>query len=376
MTERLSALLHAEADDLAVPTPPSGTVLAAGRRLRRRRTTSALAGVAALALVAGGTAVVLGGSDRDRAVDPAGAPAPAAADLGAVFSIGATVYLDGGARTATIDDTSVKSFYYTSAGLVVRQGDNPGSDGGGPQRFSLVQNDGTITPISVETEETVHATDPTQPYLAYARTRGGTVEVVVHDVSTDEEVAAVPVPGASASFLPVALSGDLVYLGAEGQDFVIDWTTGEVTQPGIVRGYPVVAGGHAAVATEPGEALVLDAATGETLLSVETGDYGYLTLSPDGRFAKLDPQDQVSGFDVYDVATGKRVQLPGAPYDYGWTADGDLFRLQGGMLSTCEATTGSCTRSEPDLVEPPTSASGSSEDVGGELKLGGVTYES
>lgn len=380
MTERLTALMRAEAEGLAVPPPPAGPVLARGRRLRRRRrTTSALAGLAALALVAGGTSLALGGADRDRAVDPAGSPAPAADGLGAVFSVGATVYLDGGRRSVTIADTSVKSFYYTSAGLLVRQGDNPWSDGGGAQRFSLVRADGTTSPVGVETEETVHATDPAQPYLAYARTRGGTVEVVVHDVSTDEEVAVVPVPGASASFLPVALSGDLVYLGADGQDFVVDWTTGEITRPGIVRGYPEVAGGHAAVQGD-GQVGVIDAATGETLLTVETADYAYLSLSPDGRFAKLDADEQVSGFDVYDVAAGTHVQLPGATYDYGWTADGDLFRLQespqGVRLSTCEADTGSCATSEPDLATPPNDAAASSEDYSGELKLGGLTYES
>ncbi|WP_309650391.1 hypothetical protein [Nocardioides sp.] len=379
MTERLADLMRAEAEGLDVPRPASGPVLTRGRRLRRRRrTTSALAGLAVLAAI-GGTALALGGSDRDRAVDPAGSPAPASDDLGAVFSVGATVYLDGGRRSVTIADTSVKSFYYTSAGLLVRQGDNPWSDGGGAQRFSLVRADGTTSPVSVETEETVHATDPAQPYLAYARTRSGTVEVVVHDVSTDEEVAVVPVPGASASFLPVALSGDLVFLGADGQDFVVDWTTGEITRPGIVRGYPEVAGGHAAVQGD-GEVSVVDASTGETLLAVEAAGYAYLSLSPDGRFAKLDADEQVSGFDVYDVVAGTHVQLPGATYDYGWTADGDLFRLQesasGVRLSTCEADTGSCAATEPDLATPPNDAAASSEDYSGELKLGGLIYES
>ena len=71
-------------------------------------------------------------------------PGESSALHGATFTVGVTAYLDGGAVTATIDDKAVKSSYYTSVGLLVRHGNNNYSDGGGPQRFSLVTPNGTV----------------------------------------------------------------------------------------------------------------------------------------------------------------------------------------------------------------------------------------
>jgi hypothetical protein len=364
MTERLSALMQLEADRLDVPPPPAGPVLAKGRVLRRRRRLSVAGAAASVLIVVGGGAVILGGDDPSRPSPSTGVDA--AADPGVTFALGATVYFDDATQQAAIDDKAVKSLYYTSVGVLVRHGNNPYSDGGGPQRFSLVRPDGTVSPVSVETEETVHATDPGQPYVAYAQDTGGTVEVVVHDVDTDTEVARVPVPGAAASFLPVAISGDKVYLGADADDFVIDWRTGEVTQPGIVSGYPEVAGGRVSN-TEEGSATVVDAETGEELLSVSFEGYAYLSLSPDGRYATLE-KDSMSGgggVDVYDVDTGAHVQLPGSLFTYGWTVDGELFRLTQDGIDSCEAATGDCSMTELDLPGNPA-----------EAKLGGRTYES
>lgn len=364
MTERLSALMQLEADRLDVPPPPAGQVLAQGRALRRRRRLSVVGAAASALIVVGGGAVILGGDDPSRPTPSTGVDA--AADPGVTFALGSTVYFDDATQQAVIDDKAVKSLYYTSVGVLVRHGNNSFSDGGGPQRFSLIRPDGTVSPVSVETEETVHATDPEQPYVAYAQDTGGTVEVVVHDVDTDTEVARVPVPGASASFLPVAISGDKVYLGAEGDDFVIDWRTGEISQPGIVKGYPEVAGGRVSNSDE-GSATVVDAETGEELLSVSFEGYAYLSLSPDGRYATLE-KDSMSGgggVDVYDVDTGAHVQLPGSLFTYGWTVDGDLFRLTQDGINSCEAATGDCSATELDLPGDPA-----------EAKLGGRTYES
>ena len=188
MTERLSTLLREEASTLDVPPPPAASVVTRGRSLRRRRRVGAAAAALALVTVVGtGLAMGLDGSGDDGAtgVDPAGP----STGHGAVFSLGTTVFYDGGTQSATIDDQAIKSTYYTSAGLLVRHGDNNASDGGGPQRFSLVTEDGTVTPVSVVTEEVVPGIDPAQPYLAYAEVVDGEVQVVVHDVATDEEVA-------------------------------------------------------------------------------------------------------------------------------------------------------------------------------------------
>ncbi|WP_121252060.1 hypothetical protein [Nocardioides ferulae] len=395
MTERLSALLHDEADHLDVPPPAPGTVLGRGRALRRRRrvTTVAVA-VASLAVVGVGSTLALGGDrDDDRAVEPA---APAAG-FGEVFAIGTDIYLDGGRTHAVVDDVAVKSLYYTSAGVVVRHGNNSWSDGGGPQRFSLVAGDGTVTRLSVVTDGAVHATDPAQPYLAYAvRDGGGPAEVVVHDVTTDEVAARVRVPGLSGGWFPVAITGDTVFVGDGREDvFAVDWRTGEVTTSPVLRGYPEVAGASTS-AHRDDRPVVLDVATGEVVLSPETTGWADLRLSPDGRYALLDQERDGGGgssFQVYSVDTGESVEIEGETWQYGWTADGDLFSLLGRELTTCQADTGECATEEVDLVRSPApgidegsnivcDANGTCQDPEAEkgdsvdLKLGGRTYES
>src|SRR5436190_20764702 len=134
MTERLKQLLGGEADGLPIPPAPTNAVIRQGRGLRRRnRMVVGAAGLAAAAVVGGAALTLAPGEDgRDTAPDAAATP-PA----GAVYAVGNTVYLDDGARSVTVDDKAVKSLYYTSAGVLVRQGNNAWSDGGGPQRFSL-----------------------------------------------------------------------------------------------------------------------------------------------------------------------------------------------------------------------------------------------
>ena len=400
MTERLSDLLHTEADLLDVPPPDPAGALRRGRGVRRRRKVVAATAALALVVVAGGTALGLGalaGGDGggDAVIDPA-----APSGTGPVFSLGDTVYLDGGQVVATIDDIAVKSMYYTSAGLLVRHGDNPYSDGGGPQRFSLVRPDGTVEPIGVTTEETVPGTDASEPYLAYAEVTDGEAEVVVRDLRDDTEAARVAIPSADPgggwSGPPVGLSGDTVYAGTGDGLFAVDWRTGDVqkVEDRDQGSIPDIHGGRETWSAE-GEATVVDSTTGETLLTVPIDGYGYLDLSPDGRYAELvveeaDLSDD-PGFDVYDVASGEHVTIPGASYDYGWTVDGDLFRVGERDVTTCEAGTGACT-SSPHGVEMP--AATPQERVctktrdgrmctieGGDdwrslLKLGGRTYES
>jgi hypothetical protein len=375
MTERLSTLLREEASTLDVPPPPAGAVVARGRGMRRRhRLGYAAAGLALVTVVGTGLAIGLGstGDGGSDAVDPAGP----STGHGAVFTLGTTVFYDGGTKTATIDDQAIKSTYYTSAGLLVRHGDNNSSDGGGPQRFSLVTEDGTVHPVSVVTEEVVPGIDPAQPYLAYAEVVDGEVQVVVHDISTDEEVARVPVPDAKKwggwSAPPVALSGDTVYVGTDDVERTVDWRTGEIgTTDAIGPGYPDVSGGRAVEQTgdKPGDEMaVVDVATGEVLLTVDAGRTGYLQLSPDGRFATYDVDNK--SVDVYDIDAGTKVTLDGQSWDYGWSPDGDLFQVKGRQLITCSASTGECTTSD---VTIPKQGGGVAPD---DLRYGNQTYES
>jgi len=340
VTERLTDLLHRAVDDLVIPPAPSTVVISHGRSVRRRRRFSLATGAALLAAGVG-VAAIVGDAPADRGTDPADTTSGL---TGAVFSVGVTVYWDGGAHHTTIDDQAIKSSYFTSVGLLVRHGDNNASDGGGPQRFSLVRPDGTVSPVSVVTEEIVPGVDPTEPYLAYTEVVDGVVQVVVHNVSTDEEVARVPLPGrlewGGWSGPPVALDGDTVYVGTLDVIRTVDWRTGEMGKvDGLGSGYPSINGGRT-VGRTGDRATVVDVDTGEVLLSVAAGRHGYLALSPDGRFATLDTG---RSFDVYDIETGTHTTFEGGSYDYGWTAEDDLARLEHHHVVTCSPITAECT---------------------------------
>ncbi|VXB84267.1 hypothetical protein [Nocardioides sp. AX2bis] len=387
MTDRLQQMLRDEADGLTVPPAPAGAVLEAGRRRRRRRTGAAAAAAGALTVAVAGAAVGLGHLDRggpspDTASDPA-------AGSGAVFSVGRTVYLDDGAASARVDDTVVKSLYYTSAGVLVRHGDDPASDGGGPQRFSLVRPDGSVSPVSVETEETAHATDPAQPYLAWAEATPDGAEVVVHDVDTDVEVARVPVPGRfSWSPPPVSLDGDTVYVGGGRTTWAVDWRSGEVVDSGLDTLFPQVAGGRTVTTDREGSSVV-DAATGRVLLAVPTEDGVFVDvqLSPDGRYALLVSEPDVmttlgsaaGEVSVVDVGTGATVGLPpeigqGLP---GWTPEGEPFVVTGDTLVACSPVDGTCAETALEIEDLPDPEGGTpARDYSQELRLGGRTYES
>ena len=372
MTDRLSVLLREEAAAIDVPPVPADLLAAGHRELRHRRTRTMLTTTLVVLLVTVGVAASVSrwlGDDATRGVAPAGP----STGHGAVFTLGTTVFWDGGTRHVSIDDKAIKSTYYTSAGLLVRHGNNNYSDGGGPQRFSLVTPDGTVQPVSVVTEEVVPGVDPTQPYLAYAEVVDGQVEVVLHDVATDEEVARVPVPAAKKwggwTAPPVALSGDHVYVGTDDVMRVVDWRTGDVvTTDTLPPGYPDVKGGRA-VTREGGRATIVDAASGEALLSVDAGQFGYFSLSPDGRFASMDSEDGKT-VDVYDVDTQRKVTLDGQSYDYGWSPDGDLFRVKGDHVITCSTTTGECAT---ETVALPAEGGGVAPK---DLRYGNQTFES
>ena len=372
MTERLSTLLRDEAEHVVVPAPPTGRIVSSGQGMRRRRrvrTAAAVVAVVAIVTAGAGYGVSRLGEDGSNAVEPAGP----STGHGAVFTLGTTVFWDGGTESAQIDDKAIKSSYYTSAGLLIRHGDNNWSDGGGKQRFSLVTEDGTVHDVSVVTEETVPGIDPAQPYLAYAVVTDGTVEVVVHDLTTDEEVARVPVPDAKKwggwSGPPVALSGDLVYVGTEDTARTVNWRTGEVATTDVIGpGYPDISGGRAV--DEDGKAkTVVDVATGEVLLTVDGSRFGYLNLSPDGRYAAMDSPDGQT-VDVYDIDAGTKVTLDGQSFDYGWSPDGDLFKVVKRHVVTCDTATAECTTDDATIP----AEGGGVEPT--DLRYGNQTYES
>lgn len=373
MTERLSQLMHAEVDALDIPLPRAGATLTAGRRLRtRHRVTQAVAGVAAVAVVGSGAALWMG-RGHDTAHDPVTTrdAAPFA------YGIGSKIFV--GDQVAIVPDT-VHSMHYTSAGMLVRSNPNDGaSDGSGPEDLTLVRWDGTTKALGTIPEGVGPATDPDQPYYALAEADGDGFVAVVRDAETGDEVERVALPDLPSSYWdmpPLGLSGDTLYVGYKSSTVAVDWHTGDHhVVGGLPGGIPEVYGGHAVI-LDGDTAEVVDADSGETLVDVPVaGDpnagEGGVDLSPDGRFAlawAVDPTtyEPAATFEVYDVATGSAQEFPGAPYGWGWTADGDLFQVKGDTVTTCDAATADC-------VDTPAPAQVGTDT---QVRLGGRVYES
>jgi hypothetical protein len=375
MTERLSSLLHAEADGLALPPAPLGATLLEGRRLRRRRrvTRGIAAGAAAATVVAavGIGAAVLDTADPTRASDgpvadfaASGAPV----DLGPVFASGDTVYGDGGGSVVRLPEV-VQAIYYTSAGVLLRTNGDGSSDGGAPFHFSLVTPERKVKPLGLTLGDVVPSTDPRLPYLAYADTDGDTVQVVVRDVATDTEVARIDVPGLRWSggwdAPPVTLAGDQVYVGTK-KVAVVDIRTGEVGTTDEVDPIWPHGGGRAMRRLDDGTLEILDIASGRSLVSVRGMEAPWGSISPDGRWATVYDQAEETAFDVYSLDRGTHVTIDAPPWEFGWTATGDLYRVDKDGIQECSASTGDCT--DVPLV------GGSVPD--GDLVLGGRYYES
>ena len=80
------------------------------------------------------------------------------------------------------------------------------------------------------------------------------------------------------------------------------------------------------------------------------------------------PLDQVeeTAFEVYSLDDGSHVRIEAAPWEFGWTAGGDLYRVDASALQECDATTGACT----DVPLP------AGTTLGDNVVLGGRYYES
>jgi hypothetical protein len=369
MTERLNQLLHAEADQLDIPSVAADAALTRGRGLRRRRTFATAGATAAVLAVIGGTVLVAtGGDDDDRATEPAAPPA-AAANVPA-FGFQSKVYL--GDTTATVPDT-VHSLHYTSEGVLVRSNPNDGaSDGSGPESLTLVRYDGSTVDLGTIPEGVGPATDPDESVYVLAETRDDGFAAVVRDASTGGTVDEVPLPDLPPSYWevpPLALDGDTLYVGYESESVAVDLATGESRpSPGLGGGAPHVSGGRT-ILGEGTSITVLDVATGEPVRTFEVGHDAWGTLSPDGRYLGVgtwDDETVENQYTVYDIATGALVDLgplANVP-DLGWTAAGDAFAVSRSKLTTCELDTGACTRHDVDLPQD------------AYVKFGGRTYES
>jgi hypothetical protein len=74
--------------------------------------------------------------------------------------------------------------------------------------------------------------------------------------------------------------------------------------------------------------------------------------------------------DVYDVDAGTHVTLDGQVWDYGWSPDGDLFRVDGDHVLTCSTATGACRN---EAVTIPAEGGGVAPD---DLRYGNQVFES
>ncbi len=228
MTERLATLLHEEAEDIAVPRPPTADLLDQGRRLRRRRRATAVVGGCAAVLVLGAGAVVVRDLSQDaRGIDPEVAAAAYASD--GAFAVGRDLYI--GEEHFRWDE-SIRALYYTSAGVVVRSGETPDTGDGGRSSYELVTPTGERSEIHAQMSDRIAGFEPDSTRFAYATQRDGNLEIVVHDAVSDEELARVTVldhpvdSGWDAP--PVSIDGDLVWVRDGDGWSEVNWRTGEI----------------------------------------------------------------------------------------------------------------------------------------------------
>ena len=365
MTERLSVLLREEADALDVPPAGTQAILARGRGLRRRRRwTRGAAVVAAVAVVSAGTAGEVHRLRTADQIDPAHA-AEAFAAQGA-FAVGRDIHVG---EVVLSWPEAVKALYYTSAGVVVRSGTSSDTNEG-QSHYELVTPTGERSTIDVDMGNQVAEFEPDSTRFAYATQDDGRLEVVVHDVVSDEELARVTVldhPVESGWEAPkVSIDGDWVWVQDYPTGWIeVDWRTGTVRPVTDTADTFEIQNGHYAV-QRGHDWEIRSTADGQTVGEVRMPKGWYAFFSPDGRLMRSFPDDvrdvdETPSAFVHDVATGESFEYPDAGYDLGWTPDGHLLVLVGDTVKTCAALSGSCT------VRP---FAGS-----GTVRLGGAPYE-
>lgn len=408
MTERLAQLMHDEADRLEIPHPPLAEILLDGRRERRRRRVLPALCAAAAAAVVGGAVLVVTGPGHEgpgdgsvtvherAAASFSDAEAAAVAEAyahGGAFAVGSKVYFGGREELGVqIGDPAVKAVYYTSAGVLVRHGKDYAMNDASRDGYALVGTDGSVTGLGLPLGDVSPSTDPTQPYLAFARAGRGDADwdVVLLDLRDGSVAATVGVDGAFTwggwDAPPVALEGNRVYLGMDDATLAVDWRTGAVTTTPLPSStYPDIdADRYLSIdngVTEDGMELnasvrVRDALSGETLLDLPDVGDRFASLSPDGEHLMVLPYlmiggggqiERMSGAVLYAVDTGARLELPPSPMGgYGWTPDGMVFSVTGDSTTLCGIDEG-CSTTPLDL------GLGSAElDT---LRLGGMVNE-
>lgn len=377
MTERLSQLLHDEAATLDIPAANASAVLATGRGMRRRRAafggTAAAVAVAAAGAFAASALTSLPDGEPEEDYVAVAYSADGYAEQGAI-AVDRKLYVAG--KHIPFDE-AVKSFYYTSAGVVVRSGKSPWTDHSDVDHYTLVRPDGSRKSVDLKTSDRVVGTEPDSPNLAYMERTGDRWDVVVVDVDRGEEIARHPVEvdgewgGWEAP--PAAIDGDVVWVRFGGDATEVNWRTGQVRQvPGSGSVYEIANGYYADWRIS--EWILRRMKDGAEVSRFASTDDIYAFFSPDGRWMKVWDQDTGPGEKskptyLFDVVGGERHPLPegSSTYEVGWTPGGDLLVLdKTGAVRICNPATGRCTDTDLDF------------EVGEDtvVKLGGNPYES
>lgn len=386
MTDQLIDRIRTHADAAPVPDLDLTGVIRRGRRVRRRRSvvrrTIATLTVGAVA----GTAVVVGSSRGDGGSRLEVSTSFAAGDVdlvsaayrtGGAFSRGDTLWFSDPDYAVDLGVT-IQLMYYTADGVVAGVTND---DAGDVKRdYVYVGTDGSVRELDLP-GKVVPGTDALADRFAYLTKAGDGYTIHVVEASTGRELATRDVSAryswAGWDVPPIGLTGDFVVLGVDGAQQVVNWRTGErvADVPGVQL--PSTGGGRALGSERGGGTYRLgDSAQLRSTEDLATGgagdDVGWSSnaLSPDGRFVlttntTIGVDDDGHVIEVYagvggdvvtdpvvhvtDVATGRRITLPGHARTYGWTPDGRLMRVDGTRVTTCDGATGACTsRTVPD----------------------------
>ncbi|SKB09018.1 hypothetical protein [Aeromicrobium choanae] len=383
MTDVIEQLRH-HAQAEPVPELDLDAVMRRGRRVRRRRAAGRSIATLAVAAVVG-TAVVLG-SDRGAAPRLEVSTSITASDVdlvsaayrtGGAFSRGDMLWFSDPDYAVELGAT-IQLMYYTAEGVVAGVSDDDAGDA--RREYVYVGTDGSVRELDLP-GKVVPGTDAQADRLAYLTKEGGGYRIHVVEASTGRELAThefdAPYSWAGWDVPPIGLTGDFVVLGVDDAQRVIDWRTGERVADVPQGQLPSTGGGRAlggeraGVTYELGDSTALRT-TSDLAVTDESGEHPWASndLSPDGRFVQttnttvgVDGQGRVTevyrgiGGDVVtdpvvhvtDVATGRRITLPGHSHTYGWTPDGRLMRVDGTKVTTCDAASGACTsRTVPD----------------------------
>lgn len=383
MTDQLIEQIRHHADAEAVPDLDLTGVIRRGRRVRRhrsiaRRTIATLA-VGAIA----GTALVAAtqqDSETSQLTVSTNLTAgdaelvSAAYRTGGAFSRGDTLWFSDPDYAVDLGVT-IQLMYYTADGVVAGVTND---DAGDVKRdYVYVGTDGSTRELNLP-GKVVPGTDALADRFAYVTKKGSGYEIHVVEASTGRELAArpfdAPYTWAGWDVPPIGLTGNFVVVGVDSNQQVINWRTGERAADVPVGQLPSTGGGRALggelgdVTYQLGESAALrstkDLAVFDESDESKKHPWASNGLSPDGRFVEttnttvgVDDDGRVT--EVYsgvggevisdpvvyvtDVATGKRITLPGHSRTYGWTPDGRLMRVDGTKITTCDGSSGACT---------------------------------